>query len=306
MSSENTPASQLQSGQTRHGLTLLQRTPGKSRPYWDAACPLCRKTVSIRADVLAGEHPLKCPGCRAQRRSQADVEAANSTRKDYTGQTFSDGRFVVKAEAGRDKHGYVLWETVCTACGHTRELRKKDLPAWDSYCRRCSAKSPARKPRPGAIGRFRGDDDLNSQAPCYLWWVTNVRTNQEFPDAFREHFDDFLWDCCKATNILPSIDRLTGLETARLVKVDPGLPWDWSNVRIAPVRGRADPKSFGSYGEPPPVKTKDGLFIHATQPWGSLQTYFHPLPDDQWVDPDSTKDLTLETLTHLIENSDRF
>lgn len=305
MSSDPISASTLKPGLIRHGLTLLNRTESSSRPCWDVLCPRCHSTSSIRADVLAGTKPPTCKGCKELKKAEAQSSVVK--RKDYTGQTLSDGRFVVQGEAGRDKHGYVLWDTACTACGHTRQLRKKDLPNDDSYCFKCSAKSPKRKPRAGTFGRFKDSFEVNSRAPVFLWWVTNVRPQESgYPEPWRADFEGFFWDCTKTLQDSPTLQILTGLETARLVKTNPNLPWSWENARIAPLRGRANPKMYGTHGLPPPTVTSDGLLIHHTAQWGEPLTHHYPLPDDQWVDPEPTRDLTPEQAQNLIENSDRF
>lgn len=304
---EKISASELHQNLLRGRYTLLNKVPGKSRPHWEVLCNACHSRVSFRADVLAGSDQPSCPSCRKAAASDAQAQALANSRKDYSGSLLSDNRFLVRGEAGRDKHGYVLWEVACTACNHVRNLRKKDLPNSGSYCRKCCAKSPSpRKPKPGAVGRFTDELDSIAKGPAFLWWVVNLRPDHSFPEAWSSDFDEFFWECNRNLEQTPALMPHNGLETVRMVRVDPNLPWSWGNARIAPVRGRANPRNFGRFGPPPPEVTKDGLLIHHTAQWGEPLTHHYPLPDDQWVDPEPTRDLTPEQAQNLIENSDRF
>ena len=107
-------------GKTFGYLKVLKRDPNK-KLYWICQCQHCKqKTIkSIRSDHLRKGETISC-GC-----VQKEIVSKNFS-KDLTGKMFG----AVKAikPIGKDaKHGDIIWQCECTACGKIFNKRQGEI-----------------------------------------------------------------------------------------------------------------------------------------------------------------------------------
>lgn len=149
-------------------LKVLKRDPNK-KLYWICQCQHCQnKTIkSIRSDHLTSGQTISC-GC-----IQKEITSKNFS-KNIAGQTFNSVK-AIKPVGKDSKHGDIIWECQCLACGKIFNKRQGEISSLQS-CGCIKSK-----------GEFKINKILNENN-------INFKTQYSFPDLLSDKNSPLLFD----------------------------------------------------------------------------------------------------------------